>query len=136
MIKKILQVILVAGLFASCHKPQMVAPVTELTAPAEFKDDHIYVSSVALLKAANGYVNFSFTTRYEKGISKIEVFKGSTKSNLCSFYQTAISGESHTLKTYEAKDTNDGKEVNYYMIKYKTFDGNWSYSFVYELKLK
>ena len=136
MTKKILQVILVAGLFASCHKPQMVAPVTELTAPAEFKDDHIYVSSVALLKVANGYVNFSFTTRYEKGISKIEVFKGSTKSNLCSFYQTVISGESHTLKTYVAQDTNDGKEVNYYMIKYKTFDGNWSYSFVYELKLK
>lgn len=136
MIRKVLQIILIAGLFGSCHKSQVVAPITELIAPAEFKDDHIYVSSVTLLKAADGNVNFSFTTRYEKGISKIEVFKGSTKSNLCSFYQKAISGESHTLKTYVAQDTNDGKEVNYYMIKYKTLEGNWSYSSVYQLKLK
>lgn len=136
MTRKVLQIILIAGLFGSCHKSQMVAPVTELKAPAEFKDAHIYVSSVTLLKATDGNVIFSFTTRYEKGISKIEVFKGSTKSNLCSFYQKAVSGESHSLKTYVAQDTNDGKEMSYYMIKYKTLEGDWSYSSVYELKLK
>ncbi|MCY7422848.1 MAG: hypothetical protein LH478_14045 [Chitinophagaceae bacterium] len=136
MTRKVLQVFLLLGLFGSCHKTQVALPATEGVATTDFKDDHIYVSAVTLLKSADGNVNFSFSTRYEKGISKIEVFKGSTKSNLCSFYEKAVSGESHSLKTYQAQYTNNGNEVNYYMIKYKTLDGGGSYSSLYTLKLK
>lgn len=136
MTRKVLQVVLFLSIFGACHKSQVTLPATQEVATTVFKDDHIYVSEVTLLKNAEGNVNFSFTTRYEKGISKIEVFKGSTKSNLCSFYEKAINGESHSLKTYEAQDKNNGTEVNYYMFKYKTLGGDWSYSSLYTLKLK
>lgn len=136
MSRKVLQLIFIASLFAYCRKAEVALPVTQTTNSTEFKDEHIYVSSVNLFRAADGSVNFSFTSRYEKGISKIEVFKGSTTANLCSVYQKLISEESHSLKTYTIPDTNNGKEVNYYMLKYKTLDGEWSYSSVYQLKLK
>ncbi len=136
MSRKVLQLILIAGLFGSCHKAEVATPITQTTNSTEFKDDHIYVSSVNLLKAEDGSVNFLFTTRYEKGISSIEVFKGSTTTNLCSVYKKTISEESHSLKTYAVQDTNNGREVNYYMIKYKTLEGEWSYSSLYQLKLK
>ena len=136
MSRKVLQLIFIAGLFGSCHKAEVASPVTQTTNSTEFKDDHIYVSSVNLLRTEDGSANFSFTTRYEKGISKIEVFKGSTPANLCSVYQKTISEDSHSLKTYIMQDTNNGKEMNYYMIKYKTLEGEWSYSSVYQLKLK
>lgn len=136
MSKKVLQLILIAGLFGSCHKAEIAAPLIEQTNLTEFKDDHIYVSSVNLLKAGDGNVNFSFTTRYEKGISLIEVFKGTTMENLCSVYQKPVMEESHSLKTYTMPDINNGKEINFYMIKYKTVEGEWTYSSVYQLKLK
>lgn len=136
MSRKVLQLILIAGLFGSCHKAEIATPETLTTSSTEFKDDHIYVSSVNLQRVEDGSVNFMFTTRYEKGISTIEVFKGSTISNLCSVYKQSLSEESHSLKTYSIQDTNNVNKVHFYMIKYKTLEGEWSYSSVYQLKLK
>ncbi len=136
MSRKVLQLIFIAGLFGSCHKAEVASPFTQTTNSIEFKDDHIYVSSVNLQRVEDGSVNFLFTTRYEKGISTIEVFRGSTTTNLCSVYKKKIAEESHSLKTYAMQDTNNVNEVHYYMIKYKTLEGEWSYSSVYQLKLK
>lgn len=133
MTSKVLKVMLVVGLFGSCHKAQVTPPAVETVAQSPFKDNNIFVSSVGLLKAEEGKMNFSFTTRYEINISRIEVFKGSSKNNLCSFFEVGVNGESHNLKTYLAPDGKKDQTLNYYMIRYKTQAGEWSYSPLYQL---
>ncbi len=124
------------GLIVSCNKSQVVAPASEAMPAQVFKDNHIALTDVKLAQTGAASVAVSFTTRYEAGINKIEVMSGKSKSNFCSIYEKVISGESHSLKTYNTTDENAAATSNYYLIRYLTTNGDWTYSPVYEIKMK
>lgn len=136
MIKKFFTGIIVISLLGACNKSQVMEPVSATTpAPTNFTDAHISIVNVQMTELTPG-VSFAFSTLYEKDITKIEVFSGTTKKNLCSFYSAAVTADSHDVKRYRAKDAIPGTTVNYYMVKYTTSSGDWSYSPVYEIKMK
>ena len=136
MKKKFFTGILVLGFFGSCYKAQVTQPIVEQVAPTTYKDDHIAIVDVKLQQTGTNEVTFSFGTQFEKELTKIEVYGGSSKSNICSFFEKTVAVESHELKTYTALNSNAGTQVNYYMIKYTTKAGNWSYSPLYKIVMK
>ena len=136
MTRKFFTGVIILSLFGSCHKSQVYQPAAETAASVTFKDEHIFIAEVKMQQTAASEVLFTFSTRYEKGITKVEVFGGSTKKNLCSFFERGITADSHEIKNYKAVDAIAGNDVNYYMIRYTTKSGDWSYSQLYQIKMK
>ena len=137
MNKKFFTGMIVLSLLGACNKSEVFAPETTTTpASSIFKDEHIAVSNAKLTQVNAGKVSFSFSTLYEKDIETIAVFGGVSKKNLCSFYSKKITADSHDIKDYSAIDAAAGSDINYYVIKYTTKSGDWSYSPVYEIKMK
>lgn len=136
MTRKFFTGVIILSLCGSCHKSQVYEPATETTASVIFKDEHIFIAEVKMQQTAASEVTFTFSTRYEKDITKVEVFAGSTKKNLCSIFERNVTADSHEIKNYKAVDGIAGIDVNYYMIKYTTKSGDWSYSQLYQIKMK
>lgn len=137
MSKKFFAGFIILSLFGSCHKTQVIQPASTTTpASTIFKDEHIAVVNVKVAQVTTAKVSVSFSTLYEKDIKSIAVFGGTTKQNLCSFYEKSVATDSHDFKDYQAVDIAAGSNMNYYVIKYTTKTGDWSYSPIYDIKMK
>jgi DUF2075 family protein len=136
MIRTCFSAILVLCLFSSCHKSELNRPVETTSTFSFFKDEHIALVAFKMEQSAARQVMLTFTTRYEKDVKTIEVYSGTTMKNLCSMYEQKIAGDSHQLKTYQIVDNAAGYDVNFYMLKYTIVGGDWSYSPVYQIKMK
>lgn len=133
---KLLSFVLAISLLVSCQKAEIISPEAVTASPTVFKDDNISVVNVLMEQKSANRVDFSFATRYEVGINKIEVLHGTTAKYLCMFYEVPVAGDSHSLKTYPLSHNLASATVNYYMIRYYKTTGGWSYSPVYEIKMK
>lgn len=137
MIKKCLAAFLFVCFFGSCHKSELTAPAAEATTTfTSFKDENIALVALKMEQTSPRQVTLRLTTRYEINIKRLEVYSGTTTKNLCSFRELKTTGDSHELKTYEVVHDGAAADVNFYMIKYSTRDGNFAYSPVYQIKMK
>lgn len=130
--KKFFAGIFFLAIFSSCSKENVVVKEVESTVLAVFKDQNIHVTNVQLQKQADGQISFKFNTQYEKNIVKVEMYHGATKSYLCTFSKFDVDGESASVKKYSVLDAQPmSTNTNYYMIKYITRTGDFSYSPLY-----
>ncbi len=136
MFRQIISGVIILSFFGSCHKGQVNQPATQTGVTSNFKDDHIFVSSISIKQEGPSLVNINFTTRFEKNIVIIEVFGGSTTKNLCSIFKRNITEDSHTTKTYKAVDDKADSKMNFYMVKYTNKNGDWAYSELYKIEMK
>ena len=121
----------------SCTKESVTVPkpvkdfigATSVT----YKDNSISVIDFKAQPTDNGIV-VGFTTLFEKDITRLEILKGSTATNLCSIYQQNVEADSYSALQYSTRDINENKLPSlYYMVKYTLANGDWGYTPVYKL---
>ena len=134
--RKLLPLLLIV-LCASCTKEQITSPNTiKNQSPASsisYNDDNIAVTNFKAQAAGDG-ITVSFTTSFQKDISKLEILKGIAATNLCSVYSKQITADSYKNTIYQFTDSNEqGSPVLFYMLKYSLKNGNWGYTPVVKL---
>lgn len=113
-----------------------MAPEQTLNTNASFfKDANLAVTSMQGINVSgNTKVQLSFTTIYEKNISKIEVMAGDSPNYLCSISEINLSSNSSTSKTYTVIDNNPKTQTVYYLLKYSLNNGDWGYTGLYKFQ--
>jgi hypothetical protein len=129
--KKILQLALVAILFASCSKQNDVIEPVDNAAVANqlfFRDVNLAVYSIKATNNSTTAVAIDFSTLYEKNITKLELMSGETPNYLCAIHSEDLSINSTQLKSYHVIDSNPKAATVYYMLRYSLANGDWGYT--------
>lgn len=129
--KKIVQLVIVAILFASCSKQNDIVEPLEPTGVNQlfFKDNNLAVYSIkaATVTSSNGN-KIDFSTLYEKNITKLELMSGETPNYLCAIHTVNITANSTQLKNYSVVEDKPKSGTMYYMIRYSLANGDWGYT--------
>ena len=128
--KKILQLVIVAILFASCSKQNDIIEPLEPTGVNQlfFKDNNLAVYSIKAVAATGNNNKIDFSTLYEKNITKLELMSGETPNYLCAIHTVNLSANSTQLKNYSVVEDKPKSGTMYYMIRYSLANGDWGYT--------
>ena len=132
--RRLFFILVIPVLVISCTKKDVVTPVTvvqEIEAMV-YEDANISVRDFKAQQTENAEITVSFTTLYEKNITKIEVMSGITEDRLCTIYKVDKTGNSSQTLHYAFSDADIESSAIYYMIRYTLNDGNWGYTSVYK----
>lgn len=127
--KKLLLIITTGFCLVSCSK-NMTKPSSGGAANQNvfYRDSDISIENMAGSSSDNKTVTISFTTGFEKNICRIELMSSSDASTFCTTQFSDVSGNSSSKKNYSFSDTKTTGSMMYYLLRFKTNDGNWNYS--------
>ncbi|MGI8950666.1 MAG: hypothetical protein ACR2FN_03670 [Chitinophagaceae bacterium] len=137
-LKEVILLFCLPIIIVSCSKNNDLSAPANLQAgaPISYSNASISIINFKAVEISKNNLKISFSTLYEKNIQKLELFSGSTETQLCSIYQQNESENSLQKIDYSITDTDIKGTVMYYMIKFTLTDGNWGYTPVYKLQLK
>lgn len=132
--KKFFVIILTGISLISCSK-QVATPQGAASQNVFFKSAIVTVEDMAAKPTAPGNVLISFSTVFEKNISRIELMSSASPNTFCTAQAIDVTENSSAKKTYSFSDANVKGNTMYYLLRFKNNDGDWVYSSYVTVKL-
>ena len=125
--KKFFVIIVTSISLISCAK-QAATPKGAANQNIFFQNNDVAVKYMVAKPTATNSVSISFSTAFEKNISRIELMSSTTATTFCTAQAIDIISNSSAQKNYSFNDVNIKSSTMYYLLRFKNNDGDWTYS--------
>jgi hypothetical protein len=125
--KKFFVIIVTSISLISCTK-QAATPKGAANQNIFFQNNDVTVEYMVAKPTATNSVSISFSTSFEKNISRIELMSSTTATTFCTTQAIDVASDSSVKSTYSFNDVNIKGSTMYYLLRFKSNDGDWTYS--------
>ena len=132
--KKFFVIITTAISLVYCTK-QLSTPQGAVNQNVFFQNPDVTVEDMIAQPAATDSIYISFSTVGEKNISRIELMSSASPNTFCTAQAIDVTGNSPAKKTYSFNDANVKGSTMYYLLRFKSINGNWAYTNYVTVKL-
>ena len=125
--KKLVFILLTGVGLVSCSKKDVSSPGAA-NQNIFYQDANVAVENLHAVQTDPGVITVSFSTLYEKDVTRIEVMSSANTNTFCTSQGVSTTGNSSSIKEYSFQDTNIKGSTMYYMLRFENNLGEWSYS--------